>query len=50
MTDAREWRFGDWLRLFLRVIPAFLSALAVVLAPIVLALIFTWWLLPLRTR
>ena len=45
MSDPREWVFSDWFRLFLRVLPAFLLALVVVLIPVSITATLVWWLL-----
>jgi hypothetical protein len=34
MSDPREYRFRDWLALFLKAIPAFLLALVILLSPL----------------
>lgn len=50
MSDPREWVFADWFRFFLRVLPAFLAALVVVLIPIFIAVTLFWWLLSVPAR
>jgi hypothetical protein len=35
MSDPREYRFRDWLALFLKAVPAFLLAIVILLLPLV---------------
>jgi hypothetical protein len=35
MNDLREYSFRDWLALFLKVIPAYFLAVAILLSPLV---------------
>ena len=36
MSDLRQYRFRDWLALFLKAVPAFLLAILILLLPLVL--------------
>ncbi len=49
-TPVREWRFGDWLAVFLRAVPAFVLAVALLLLPVAALLTLAWWSLPFTAR
>ena len=34
MSDLREYSFGDWVRLFLKAIPAYILATLIILSPV----------------
>jgi hypothetical protein len=45
MSDPREYRFRDWLALFLKAVPALLLALLILLLPLVVLTVmvrFLW--------
>jgi hypothetical protein len=45
MSDLREYSFRDWLVLSLKAVPAFLLALLVFLAPLVVLGALVWYFL-----
>jgi hypothetical protein len=48
MGDLREYSFGDWFRLFLKAIPAYLLAAAVVAVPVAAVAALIRFLMPYR--
>src|SRR5262245_46430130 len=47
MGDLREYSFGDWLRLFLKAVPALLLAVVALVLPLALLVALVRWLVPL---
>jgi hypothetical protein len=47
MVDLREYSFGDWFRVFLRLVPALLLVTVLILLPIALIGAFAWLMTPL---
>jgi hypothetical protein len=47
MGDLREYSFGDWFRLFLKAVPAYLLAMVVIALPIAVILGANWFVIPL---
>jgi hypothetical protein len=47
MQDLREYRFDDWLSIFLKAVPALLVANLAIALPLAAAVAVFWFLLPL---
>jgi hypothetical protein len=47
MVDLRDYSFGDWFRISLRLAPAFLLATVIILLPVAVVGALVWFMTPL---
>jgi hypothetical protein len=47
MVDLREYSFGDWFRIFLRMVPALLLATVLIFLPVALIGAVVWLMTPI---
>jgi len=48
MGDLREYSFGDWVRIFVKVVPAYMLATLLIVGPIAVIGALVWLFIPLR--